>query len=441
VIAATAAKRTPRAFTLWQACTVALIAAGYAGYYLCRSDLSVAMPLLIADLVNRGMSPDAAKVQLGTIASLGVLAYAMGKFPSGGLADFLGGRRNFLFGMAGAILFTVWFGLTGGVPVFTLAWMGNRGIQSLGWAGMVKITSRWFSYSTYGSVMGIISLSYLFGDAISREFMARLLDAGFGWRGVFLAAASTLTVLFVLNLALLRETPERLGFAEPRANPDNLFGERGEIAKPTSLSSLLGVFARSPAFWLVCLLSLAVTILRETFNLWTPTYFTQAVGLTVADAAHKSALFPFFGGLSVLVAGFLGDMLGKAGRAAVMLCGLLGSAAALMVLAFGAFDASRVAPVVLVSLVAFTMIGPYSYLAGAISLDFGGKQGSATASGLIDGVGYLGGVLAGNSVAGVSVIWGWRGAFAGLALVALLSSVAAGVYLVQLRRKLKSDSL
>jgi sugar phosphate permease len=75
------------------------------------------------------------------------------------------------------------------------------------------------------------------------------------------------------------------------------------------------------------------------------------------------------------------------------------------------------------------LIGPYSYLAGAISLDFGGKRGSATASGLIDGVGYLGGVLAGNTVAGISVVWGWTGAFAALAAVAVFSSVVAALYL------------
>jgi len=49
-------------------------------------------------------------------------------------------------------------------------------------------------------------------------------------------------------------------------------------------------------------------------------------------------------------------------------------------------------------------------------------------------VSVLGGVLAGNSVAGISVVWGWKGAFAALAAVALLSSFAAGVYLIQLRR-------
>jgi OPA family glycerol-3-phosphate transporter-like MFS transporter len=185
---------------------------------------------------------------------------------------------------------------------------------------MVRITSRWFSYSAYGAAMGVISLSYLFGDAAAREFMARLIDAGFGWRGVFLAAAGTLAFLLLLNLLLLKETPERLGFAEPPANPANLFGEEGETGKSASLISLLGTFARSSAFWIVCLLSLGVTIMRETFNLWTPTYFTQAVWLTVADAAHKSALFPLFGGLSVLLAGFLGDRLGKTGRAGIIFC-------------------------------------------------------------------------------------------------------------------------
>jgi len=420
----------PRArFRKWRALTVVLMVAGYAGYYLCRSDLAVALPLLIAEMGKRGIAPDDARIRLGMIASLGVLAYAVGKFPSGWLADFLGGRRNFLFGMAGSILFTVWFGLAGGIPLFTFVWMGNRLAQSMGWAGMVKIASRWFSYSSYGTVMGILSLSFLFGDAASREFMSWLIGAGLGWRGVFCVAAATLGLLLLASLLLLRETPEEIGYPEPPANPANLFHSEGEKHTPESLRSLLGTFGRSRVFWLVCLISCGITILRETFNLWTPTYFTQSVGLTVADAAQKSALFPLFGGISVLVAGVLGDRLGKGGRAAIISCGMLLAAVLLFLLAFGRFGSSKLVPVVLVTLVAFAMTGPYSYLAGAISLDFGGKQGSATASGLIDATGYLGGVLAGSSFASVSVRWGWRGGFAALAVVAALSSIAGAGYL------------
>ena len=403
--------------------------AGYAGYYLCRSNFSVAVPMLIQEMGARGIPADTATVRLGAIASWGVLAYALGKFPSGWLADFLGGRRNFLYGMGGSILFTVLFAMGGGMPVFTLAWFGNRLVQSLGWAGMVKISSRWFSYSSYGTVMGLISLSYLFGDAAARQFMGVLIAHGLGWRGVFYAAAAVLGVLLMLNLIFLRETPQSRGLEEPDANPLSLFHARGDQPRPKNLRVLLETFAASPIFWLVCLISVGVTLMRETFNFWTPAYFTQALGLTNADAAQKSALFPLFGGLSVVLAGFLSDKLGPKGRALIILVGLLLTSGVLLALALLSTGGYTALHVWLVALVAFLMLGPYSYFAGAISLDFGGKQGSATASGWIDGLSYLGGVMAGSSMANVTVSWGWKGTFAVLAAVSLLSSGAAGIYL------------
>lgn len=418
----------------WQAVTISMLVLGYAGYYLCRSDFSVALPLIIADMGRHGIPAGAATIRMGTIASLGVLAYAIGKFPSGGAADFLGGKRNFLLGMSGSVIFTILFALGGGLPIFTLAWIGNRLVQSMGWAGVVKVTSKWFSYSTYGAAMGIISLSYLFGDAASRQFMAILIARGVGWRGVFLVAGATLALIAVLNVLLLREGPRDVGLAEPEVNPTNVFRHEGAKHTPASLTHLLKPLLGSGVFWLVCLLSFGMTIVRETFNIWTPTYFTQAVGLSSASAAGSSALFPLFGGISVLAAGFLSDRLGISGRAAIILYGLVLAGVALLALANVNFGLSKAAPLLLVAAVAFLVLGPYSYLAGAIALDFGGKQGSATASGLIDGVGYLGAVLAGNSVAHISVTYGWRGAFTMLAIVSWLSALAGAAYWVHQRR-------
>ena len=418
----------------WQVLTVSMLVLGYAGYYLCRSDYSVALPLIMAELAARGIPVSVATIQMGSIASLGVLAYAFGKFPSGTVGDFLGGKRNFLLGMLGSVVFTVLFALGGGLPIFTLAWTGNRLVQSLGWAGVVKVTSRWFSYSTYGTAMGIISLSYLFGDAASRQFLAILIARGMGWRGLFLTAGGTLTVVAVLNQLVLKESPREVGLVEPATNPSNIFREEGEKHRPASLSHLLKPLLGSGVFWLVCLLSFGFTIVRETFNIWTPTYFTQAVGLSNATAAESSALFPLFGGISVLAAGLLSDRLGNKGRAAIIFYGLLLSGVALLALANVKFGSFKAGPLLLVAAVAFLILGPYSYLAGAIALDFGGKQGSATASGFIDGVGYLGGVLAGNTVAHVSVAYGWKGAFTSLAVVAWLSSLAAAAYLLHQSR-------
>jgi sugar phosphate permease len=123
--------------TPWHWCTIVLLALGYSGYYFCRSDLSVVLPDLIRDLAQRGITPGQAQIRLGFIASLGTIAYAFGKFFSGVLADSGGGRRNFVGGMAGSIVFTLVFVLNGGFPIFTLAWIGNRLFQSQGWAGLV----------------------------------------------------------------------------------------------------------------------------------------------------------------------------------------------------------------------------------------------------------------------------------------------------------------
>ncbi len=422
--------RSRRRLTLWQALTLALLITGYSGYYLCRSDLSVTLPMIIAEMAHTGPAAAAFRIRFGTIASLGVLAYAIGKFPSGGLADFLGGRRNFLAGMGLAVLCTLLFASGGSMSVFAIAWVCNRLVQSLGWAGMVKVTSKWFSYRRYGTAMGLVSLSYLFGDALSRRFLAALIAWHLSWREVFVVAAAVLGGIFILCALFLRESPTQVGASEPQANPANLFGKDGDRPAPESLKTLLRPLLRSRIFWIVCVLSLGTTLVRETFGLWTPTYFTQAAGLSTADAAAKSALFPLLGGVSVLLCGWLSDRIGATGRAAVTFFGLALSGAVLLWLGLGSFAGSTW-PVVLVSLVAFLIIGPYSFLAGAMALDFGGKQGAATASGVIDGVGYLGGVLSGDTVARVSVAFGWGGVFVVLAVVAFLTAAAAAVFWVQ----------
>jgi sugar phosphate permease len=426
-------------FTRWHLLTISLLALGYSGYYFCRSDLSVVLPLLIRDLGQHGIPANVAQVRLGFIASASVLAYAMGKFVSGSLADIFGGRNNFLAGMAGAIFFTVLFALGGGFPIFTLAWMGNRLFQSSGWVGLVKVSSRWFSYSIYGTVMGVLSLSYLFGDAAARETMSLLLGAGMGWRGIFFTGAGLLTLLLIANVLLLRETPQERGLPAPLTNPLNVYADQqtedDKGRRSPGLASILRPLLSSRFFWMVCLLSLGTTLLRETFNLWTPTYFAEYVGLSNADAASRSALFPLFGGVSVLLAGFVSDRLGLNGRSLVLFGGLASGTVCLFLLAQVPGHGNPWIPVALVALVGFLLLGPYSYLAGAMSMDFGGEKGSATAAGIIDGVGYLAGVLSGDTVARITVLYGWRNAFVALAVTCLLTAIVALVLAISQRRE------
>jgi sugar phosphate permease len=412
--------------------TISLLALGYCGYYFCRSNLPVVLPDLIRYLSSRGVPAATAQVRLGFIASAGVVAYGTGKFFFGALADLWGGRRNFLGGMAAAVAFTALFAMSGGLPLFTLAWVMNRLFQSAGWAGLVKVSSRWFPYSLYGTVMAVLSLSFLFGDAACRWTMGRLIARGMDWRQIFWTSAGFLALLLVASFLFLRETPEELGLPSPEANPLNVYEREGESpAERASLAAILRPLISNSSFWLVCLLSLGTTLLRETFNFWTPTYFVQYVGLSDSQAASRSALFPFFGGVAVLLAGVLSDKLGLNGRNLVLVCGISACALCLILLGHTPGHANSWTPVTLVALVGFLLLGPYSYLAGAMSLDFGGKRGSATASGIIDGVGYLGSFLSGDTMARITVHAGWRIAFEGLAGIAMLTALGALVLVVR----------
>jgi OPA family glycerol-3-phosphate transporter-like MFS transporter len=417
-----------------QTVTILLLFAGYAAYYFCRADLSVSTPLLVEELHGRGLSSNDAVIRIGAMSSFGVLAYALGKLFLGGLGDLWGGRRSFLIGLGGAAGFTVLFAASGMVPIFTLAWIGNRLTQSIGWAGAVKVCSKWYDFSSYGTIIGILSLSYLIGDAAARQLMGMLIEHGFGWRALFYFAAGVAGCLFIANALFLRESRLDAGYQEAVVNPLNLFAEKD--SRPVSLAAILKPLLLSRAFVVVCVLSLGCTVVRETFNTWTPVYLHSYVGYSTGRAASLSAIFPAVGAVSVIVTGWISDRLGANSRSLVMLVGLSATAVALSVLTAAPAGAAAAAmPLVLIGVIAFCLLGPYSYLGGAFALDFGGKQAGAASSGIIDGVGYLGGVLAGDSVARVSVAFGWHGVFVALAAISALSAAAAGyLYIHQARR-------
>jgi sugar phosphate permease len=327
--------------------------------------------------------------------------------------------------LGGAMAFTLMFASGLSLPLFTIAWIGNRLTQSIAWAGLIKVSSKWFDFSSYGMIIGILSISYLVGDAAARQWMGMLMEHGFGWRSLFYFAGAVAGLFLVINYFFLRESRIDAGYVEATPNPLNLFA--ATESRPKSVAQLLLPLLRSRAFLLVCLLSLGCTIIRETFNMWTPVYLRDYLGYSVSNAARMSAIFPGVGAVSVLATGWLSDRLGVNGRALIMFVGLAATAAALLVLmTMRSSVTGSLLPLIAIGAIAFCLLGPYSYLGGAFALDFGGKQAGAASSGIIDGVGYLGAVIAGDSIARVSVSFGWQGVFVGLAVVSALAALGAG---------------
>ena len=378
---------------------------------------------------------------MGSIASFGVLAYALGKLFLTGLGDFWGGRISFLIGLSGATVFTLMFASGLSLPLFTIAWIGNRLTQSIAWAGLIKVSSKWFDFSSYGMIIGILSISYLVGDAAARQWMGMLIEHGFGWRALFYFAAAVAGLFLVVNYFFLRESRLDAGYTEAKPNPLNLFAEFGvAAAKRGELLLPLAPQPRIPA-GLLPVLGLHDHP-RDASTFGRREYLRDYLGYSASNAARLSAIFPGVGAVSVLATGWLSDRLGVNGRSLILFVGLAATAAALLVLMTMRSEpfSGSLLPLIAIGTIAFCLLGPYSYLGGAFALDFGGKQAGAASSGIIDGVGYLGAVVAGDSIARVSVAFGWQGVFVALAAVSALAALGAGCCTSWARRQPRARS-
>ena len=417
---------------------------GTPGYYICRSNLSVATPLLLDEYGSAGLT----KGHIGDVASIGVLFYAVGKLLNGVAAEYVGGKRIFLFGLFGSVACTVLFlalapvfagplagvasdlGLSVAVLLpFMVIWAANRFVQSMGWGGLVQIAARWFTSARMATVMGVLCMSYLLGDALARLYLGGVVKVGFGWRSVFYTAAATLGAIGVLGLFALKSRPAVLGLPEPPPPPGNVYGaDTGHGA--VSLRKLLGPLVGSFAFWLVCLLNVGLTLVRETFNLWTPTYLHEVVKLSAGTAGMASLVFPLFGAVSALFAGWLVDrMNGRYGPVVVL--SLVGLVIVLGLFAFLPLEGRTWAALAMIAVVALFLIAPYTFCSGVLAVRLGGQRGGATAAGLIDTAGYLGATLAGSGIGRIAQHDGWGTAFAALAGVAAVTLLVAGVFSVQ----------
>ena len=148
------------------------------------------------------------------------------------------------------------------------------------------------------------------------------------------------------------------------------------------------------------------------------------LGMGHANAVFKSALFPLLGGASTILLGLWTDRTAQAGNVrmtvgrmlALMLAGL-SLCLALCALVAKPGAGNLVSWMIGVS--GFLLLGPYSLAAGRLSVDIGGRTNAGTCAGFVDGVGYIGGVIALGFSGWIADRFGWTWVIGGLAAVAL----------------------
>ena len=368
----------------------------YASYYLCRKNFSVTKSALEDEF---GLD----RRDLGLIDTGYLATYAVGQFVMGLLGDRVGPRRMVGVGMIVSALLIAATGSASGPLAVAVCVTVNGFAQSTGWPGTVRAIEPWIDPARRGRLMGMWSTCFQVGGLAAGAAAAFLLKH-YGWRSAFLAPAAWVALVGGLVLVALPE-PAAIPAQERRAARRKLFA--------------------SGALWALGGAYFCLKLVRYSLLFWLPYYLERGLGYARGTAGYQSLSFEIGGVAGAVLVGTVSDRWFGGRRGLAGLLGCLGLAAALLVY-IAVARAGPAANFAGMALVGFFLFGPDALISGAAAQDAGGRAGTSTAAGWINGMGSIGAVLQGVLTAEVSRRLGWDALFVlfvGLALCAALALV------------------
>jgi OPA family glycerol-3-phosphate transporter-like MFS transporter len=389
----------------------------YAFLYMGRYNLTVAKNAFGARMSNE---------DFGWIFAAGTGVYAFSFLVNGPLVDKIGGKKGIIIAALGAAVANLvmgiitWQVLTGRTTIplfwpFVAIYALNMYFQSYGAVSIIKVKANWFHVRERGVFGAIFGTLISFGVYFAFEWGQAIVDmtkAGGGpaanvvhsmLRGlfvpegaahdatwaVFFVPAAILIVWAVLDLWLIRETPEDAGFPHLDTH-DASSGHMHETY--TTLDLLKKVFC-SPLMLMLGGVELTAGVLRNGIMQWY-TVFAKQVPQHGAEffAQNWGLLLCLFG----IVGGFAGGLISdkffqsRRGPPAALFSAFMLMMAAVM--AMNLFSMPVLVGISALCIVA-AVTGVHSLMSGTAAADFGGRKATATCSGIVDGCVYLGSSL------------------------------------------------
>ena len=333
-------------------------------------------------------------------------AYAVGQFLSGLAGDRIGARRLVSAGMLFAAITCAAFGAgSTGIALF-LAFTMNGLAQSTGWPGTTKAMAEWTTAETRGSVMGLWCTCYQVGGIAATWFCSWLLGH-YGWRSTFAVPALCMAAVGGLVFVTLKPGPN-----QPRPSTTSSGSRLGETGELSAQSAALELRRR--------------LLLHQAHPLQLS--FLAPLLFAYGDRARRSD-----GWVSFHVVRNWRDRRGHLHGSH------LGSTAAPVAIGGGRLGAHRPRG----RTDALCVLGPHEHpwpvlahgahrraalrtrLAGLRrrSQDAGGAR-AATATGLVNGIGSIGGFAQGYVTVGIRKAYGWSALFYVFVALALFSAAA-----------------
>jgi len=388
----------------------------YAGFYLCRKNLSIVLPAL------HGFS-GITSVGLANIVFGYSLLYAFGQFGCGFLSDRFGPKRVVGAGLLLIVAGNLLMGMHS-TPLWLLIFACVNGVgQATGWSGLVKMMASWFSGHQRGVVMAWWGTNYVLGGFLATAFATWAVAENWllpqlAWRRGFILPALLLAPIATAFFLFAHDAPGT-DEIEGTATPNPTAPDHAGRVHSTGRDLLQLLCSRS--IWLIGTSYFFLETCRYALMFWLPYYMVNRLRYSLETSGYLSSLYELVGIAGALLAGYVSDRLMQSRRApvsAIMLCGF-----SLVILAqMFCADAGPIANAICISLAGLLSYGPDTLLSGAAAQDIGQVKSAATASGLIDGIGHLGTLISPWLVVYVSERYGWDKLFLIFAAAGLLAA-------------------
>lgn len=365
----------------------------YFFYYFVRKNLGVTTP----DLVDQGVFTTE---QIGWAQTCYASLYMIGQFMNGALGDRYGARALIGIGMFLSATASIIIGLLPLYGILLAAWSLNGLFQSTGWSNNCKIVASWIPHHHRGRVMGFWALCYVLGS-ISANFFAGYIMGEYGWKAAFLTTGLTVLVISIIQGVYLINKPQDRGFTFERRNGNGIS------------SSSKGNFLRmltNPTILLYGGSYFSLKFIRYTFFTWLPFYLFSMLGYSKSVSAYTSNAFEIGGVIGLLFGGYLADKHFHKNRGRLACFAMIAMIAALF--AFREYaHASFTVIIICLGLVGGFLYIADSLVSGTAAQDIGGAEGAASATGIVNGIGSLGGALSGILPVIIQQHYGWDGVF------------------------------
>lgn len=415
------------AWKSWQLRIFITIWITYGSFYLCRANMSFALPGLAAEF---GYS----KTMLGLLGTALFIMYSIGQFVNGQLGDKFGARKLVFVGMICSALLNIAFSFTTAFTFMLIVWGLNGYFQSMGWAPQVKTMANWFTVKQRGKWMGLMGSCYQIGNAYS-WLLASYLAASYGWRTIFWVPAVIFLASSIHFVTRLRNAPEEVGLP-PIEHLRKIM--EGEGVTPGTVPAAakdehmgfaytIKICVTNPRIWGVAVAFFCLDIIRYGFFYWAPVYLIEAQGATISSAGLKVAILPLAGSAGAIVTGWATGKFFQNRRAPVI-CICLFGLAIFSYLFYNAPPGAWVWSLICLAVVGFCTYGPHVLMVGHAAQDFAGRKAAASAAGFIDGFGYIGAAMTGVFTGWLVDNYGWYAGF----YYWIIAAVVAGCIMLAL---------